>query len=109
MRWIAAVMLALALVVPAPARAQSDPEAAEALFLAGRDLMDKKNYAAACPKFAESDRLDPSSGARINLADCEEKLGHVAAAWRHWQEAIELIPSNDPRLPGVNKRRADVE
>lgn len=96
-------------LAPARARAETDPEAAEALFLAGRDAMEKKDYAAACPKFAESDRLDPSSGARINLADCEEKIGRVAAAWRHWQEAIELIPSNDPRLPGVKKRRADVE
>lgn len=103
------MVLVGALAFPNQAHAQSDPEAAEALFLAGRDLMEKKDYAAACPKFAESDRLDPSSGARINLADCEEKLGHVASAWRHWQEAIELIPSNDPRLPGVNKRKADVE
>jgi tetratricopeptide (TPR) repeat protein len=109
LRWIPAVILAGALALPARAHAQTDPEAAEALFLAGRDAMDRKDYAAACPKFAESDRLDPSSGARINLADCEEKLGRVAAAWRHWQEAIELIPSNDPRLPGVMKRRSDVE
>lgn len=109
MRLAGALLLLGALLLPASARAQSDPEAAEALFLAGRDLMEKKDYAAACPKFAESDRLDPSSGARINLADCEEKLGHVASAWRHWQEAIELIPAGDTRLPGVNKRKADVE
>jgi hypothetical protein len=109
MRWLAATVLVGVLALPRAARAQNDPAAAEALFLAGRDAMERKDYAAACPKFAESDRLDPSSGAHINLADCEERLGHVASAWRHWQEAIELIPSNDSRLPGVMKRKADVE
>jgi hypothetical protein len=86
-----------------------DPTGAEALFLAGRDAVERKDYATACPKFAESDRLDPAAGTLINLADCEEHIDRPAAAWGHWKAAIDLLEPSDPRLPTCKERAAAVE
>ena len=86
-----------------------DPTAAEALFLAGREAMKNGDYATACAKFKESDRLDPATGTAANLADCQEKLGRVAAAWASWKEAIELLPANDERLKPMRDRASALE
>lgn len=69
-------------LVPRAARAEGAQEAAaRALFSEGRRLVDAGNYAAACPKFEESLRLDPGAGTSFNLADCFEHLGKTASAW----------------------------
>jgi hypothetical protein len=86
-----------------------DPTAAEALFLAGRDAMQRGDIATACAKFGESDRLDPAAGTAANLADCEEKLGKVSAAWAHWKEAVELLPAGDTRMGPMSARAAALE
>ena len=86
-----------------------DPTAAEALFLAGRDAVQRGSYDVACPKFAESERLDPAAGTLINLADCEEHVGSVAHAWEHWREAVDMLAPGDPRLPAVKQRGVAIE
>jgi hypothetical protein len=86
-----------------------DPVAAEALFEAGRQAMQRGDFAAACPRFAESQRLDPAAGTLINLADCEEHLGHLATAWEAWQEAVTLLALDDNRRPGAKRRAAQIE
>ena len=63
---------------------------AEAAFLRGRELMDQGKPAEACPKFEESVRLDPSVGALLNLALCNEQLGRTATAWARYKEAANL-------------------
>src|SRR5579872_1217551 len=59
---------------------------ATALFDEGRKLMGQKRYAEACPKLAESQRLAPSGGTLINLAECYEHAGQTASAWGAWKD-----------------------
>src|SRR5271156_1769624 len=72
---------------PAPPASATDKVAAEALFEEGRRLVAAGSFADACPKFADSERLDPSGGALLNLASCYEKLGRSATAWVTYREA----------------------
>jgi len=64
--------------------------AAETLFEEGRRLMTDGKAADACPKFAESQRLDPSSSTLINLASCYEKTNRPASAWATYKEGASL-------------------
>ena len=61
-----------------PAPLGNDRVAAEALFDEGRNLVAAGKIAEACPKFADSQRLDPSPSTLLNLASCWEKLGRTA-------------------------------
>lgn len=95
MSWVAFACLCAA---PGVGRAeQRDPAAADALFREGRAAMKAEDYATACPKFAESHRLDPAGGTLLNLAECEEKRGKIASAQQHYREATEMLPADDPR------------
>jgi hypothetical protein len=82
---VACVFLALAPV--ARADSPGGDVAATALFDEGRRLMAAHNYADACPKLAESNRLAPSGGTLLNLADCYEHAGQTASAWAAWKDA----------------------
>lgn len=76
----ARLFLALAaVVVTSEAHAQGNATA-EALFQEARVLVENGNYADACPKLAESQRLEPAVGTQFNLADCYEHLGRTATA-----------------------------
>jgi hypothetical protein len=85
------------------------PLDAEALFEQARNAADAGSYASACPKFAESYRLDPTPGALLNLADCEEHLGHVATAWLNFRKAAEVLAPTDSRLPIAKQKVAALE
>lgn len=83
------LLLVLAVCSPGLARAQSadDRALAEALFDQALKLLDAKDYAAACPKLEESQRLDPGVGTLLYLADCYEQEGRTASAWATFREA----------------------
>jgi hypothetical protein len=102
-------LLSLALLgSAAPAFAQTDKAAAEALFREGMRLSKAGSYAEACPKLEESQRLEPSLGVQYYLADCFEKVGRSASAWANFVEV-----ANKARLAGETakeqtaRKRAD--
>src|SRR5690349_7303416 len=79
-------VLVAALLAGMIATAEADPESAR-LFEQGRELAKAGNYAGACSKFAKSLELDRAPGTLLNYADCHEHLGHLAEAWRLFDEA----------------------
>ncbi|MCC6647128.1 MAG: PEGA domain-containing protein [Polyangiaceae bacterium] len=68
-------------------RAQSKA-AADVLFDDAKALMAERRFAEACPKLAESQRIDPAPGTLVWLADCYEQNGQTATAWSTWREAL---------------------
>jgi Tetratricopeptide repeat len=92
-------LLAL-LLFAAPLRAQ-DEAAADALFKQGLSQMQAGKFTAACPAFAESQRLDPQPGTLFTLAECEAKAGKVASAATHYDDYLSLYS----RMTADEKRR----
>lgn len=110
-RWCAAIaMVALALAPERRAAAQAPPKA-EVLFQDGLEAMKAGDYATACPKLAESYRLDPLPGAGFTLAECEAGWGKVATALGHYTtflEALSAMP-HERRARFEERRRIAVD
>lgn len=75
---------AAGLIWPVTGLAQDASGAAQLLFEQGRDLLRAGNAAEACPKLAESQRLDPANGTLLALAMCHEAEGKLATAWAEY-------------------------
>lgn len=85
------------LLAAPPTMAQgSDAATAETMFEQGRDLLRAGKAAEACPKLAESQRLDPANGTLLALALCHEADGKLASAWAEFVD-VETRSRNDGR------------
>lgn len=108
---VAWALVVASLVCATRARAQHPPShadaaAAEALFNEGKRLMTSGRYAAACPKFAESHRLDPGIGTMLWLGDCHAKNGEIASAWAIFKEAEALATKDKDRRAAIARDEA---
>jgi len=124
----AALVAAAALLLPSVALAEGPTAAqdaqAEDLFQRAKAAMLKKNYAQACPWFAESYGLAGGGGTLQNLAICYEEEGKLAFAYNRFIElrltslkagnhpervklAEEHIEKLKPRLSRLRVRVAD--
>lgn len=93
-----------------PASAQSDDEhsRAKALFQEGVKLFNMGQFAEACPKFEASLELFAGVGTRGKLAECYERTGRTASAWRLYLEVEKLARQmNDTRRADVAAARAE--
>lgn len=112
LRGIPLLLFLLALGAPASGQPDAgDSALAEALFQQGKDLMKKGRYDEACPKLAESHRLDPAGGTLLNLARCHELAGEFASAWARYYDA-EVSARRDgvqSRTEVAEKKRAELE
>jgi hypothetical protein len=98
----------LVLVLPSRVHAQSEGasvrERAESLYVEGKDLAQRRRYSEACPKFEESQRLEPAIGTQFNLADCYEHTRRPATALALFREVVRVA-----QLTGKQERQRSAE
>lgn len=90
------------LLLPASAQADAssgDVAAADVLFTDAKKLVAAGRFNDACPKFEESERLDPTPGTLLNLGDCYKQATppRTASAWGAYQQAGILARSRGDR------------
>lgn len=83
-----AILISCAITSNARADAPPDQAVAQALFDQARELMQKTQYAQACPLLEKSEALDPGGGTLLNLAVCYEGKGALAQAYATYQEVL---------------------
>lgn len=76
--------------------------AAEALFRDGRELVEKGDWAAGCPKFEASLELYLSASTLLNIARCHEHNGKIASAWATYRRALVV----NKETPGAERKKA---
>jgi hypothetical protein len=95
-RVLSCLTLASFLASASPALAQ-DAVTADALFREGRAALAREAYGEAAERFAESERLQPTPGAKLNLAIAESRLGKLASASEHARAARDGLSPTDER------------
>lgn len=95
---VIAVIAALTVQSAALAQTADLHATAEEQFKQGRELMNQGDCRKALALFQTSHAAEPGRGKLLNMAICEEQLGMLAPALRHFQELLPQLPANDERL-----------
>jgi serine/threonine-protein kinase len=103
---IATVLVAVAVAAAGSAHAQ-DRASAQALFDEGKRLVDKGDFAAACPKFEASLAAETKLGTRLALGACYEKIGRTASAWAAFKDAAAMANRVGPTEAAREKYALD--
>ncbi len=104
----ATILLTLvATLMAEPAQAQGTD--AEKLYREARALMDRGDYAKACPKLIESQRLEPAGGTLAHLAECHEKSGKLVEALTSWRELLGQLSPKHERVALVREKLKGLE
>lgn len=91
----------------APATAGKD---AGTLFDEATALMKDGKYAEACPKFEQSNKLEPGVGVMLWLADCFKRIGKTASSFRQFVAAEQMAAqTKDNRVKVAHQRAAELE
>lgn len=106
--WMLAV-LGVSFLGATDARAEAGQDKADAqgLFDLGKSLMVEGKFQEACPKLADSLRLDPVIGTMLFLAECYENIGRTASAWAEFREAQSLAAKQSDAREKVARDRAN--
>lgn len=106
-------LTAAAVVQARPSFAQSaaESELAQALFDEAQALIAAGSIEEACPKLAESHRLEPAGGTVYNLAICLERQGKTASAYVAYDEALAraVKDGNREREAGARDRLSSLK
>jgi hypothetical protein len=109
-RTLHAALLATTLgLATGPARADSkdDVAFADALFHQGLALLKQGDDADACARFEQSKELAPAVGVSLYLADCLQRIGKPASAWREFRSAEALAIERKDKRAQLAHRRAE--
>lgn len=96
--WLLALTLSLGASQSALAQSKDAHAAAEEQFRQGREALERADYEVALRLFRQSQEAEPGRGKLLNLAICEEKLGLLTEANRHFQEVLPQLTPDDERL-----------
>lgn len=86
-----------------------EPAPFETLFLQGRQAAREGNHEKALALFKQSHALDPAPGTLLNIADCEERLGKLADARKHYGELIAELPPTDERRVIAARHASEID
>lgn len=109
------VSCALLLLCLSSTGAHAQPTRAAQLFDEARSLLEQRDYAHACVKLEESQRLDPQLGTQLHLGHCYEKQGQLVRAQRAfldaaaWAAARNAQGHSEPREKLARERAASIE
>jgi hypothetical protein len=95
------LVLTLSLLLAAPAAASAEPAGihsmADDYFRLAREAFTEKDYKHALELFRTSHGLEPGRGKLINIALCEDQVGQLVSALKHFREVAPEFPTEDER------------
>ncbi len=101
------------LAVLCPTLAKAGPDSSQValanqLFDDAEKLMGSGHATEACPKYAESQRLDPQLGTLLHLGACYVKVGKTASAWASFKDATDMAARKHDEREAVSRQYLSV-